>query len=65
MTTAELWLFGGSFGTRASGVMQVTDCVLSLVMTHRSAMLLMLVLAVNTAALAVRITLLMVERRSF
>jgi hypothetical protein len=65
MTTTEFRLLRGSFGAWSSGVMEVTNSVLSLVMTNVSAMLLMLVLIVNAAALALRIALLMVERRSF
>lgn len=68
MATAELRLLRGSFRCWAAGVVEVTNSVLSLVMTMVSPMLLLLlvlVLLVNTAALALRITLLMVERRSF
>ena len=45
--------------------MEVANSVLSLVMTNVSALLLVLVLALYAAALALGITLLMVERRPF
>lgn len=65
MSPAELWLLGGCFGARTSGVMEVANSVLSLVMTNVSAMLLVLVLALYAAALALGVALLMVERRPF
>jgi hypothetical protein len=64
MATAEFWLLGSNFGGGTAGVMEMAYSVLSLVMPMGSAMLLV-VLVLSTAALALGVTLLMVERRSF